>query len=71
MDITIHKENGKTIIQTAQAHPTWVNSLSKGTYSTDGYEQFSYKTYILEDWLAGGRSSGQLSLATPAPVGTS
>ncbi|CYT89900.1 enzyme of poly-gamma-glutamate biosynthesis (capsule formation)%2C putative [Streptococcus suis] len=70
MDLTIQKENGQTSIQTAQAHPTWVNRLSKGTYSTDGYEQFSYQTYILEDWVAGGRYYGQLDLDTQARVDT-
>ncbi len=68
MDIRIQKENGQTSIQTAQAHPTWVNRLSKGTYSTEGYEQFSYQTYILEDWVAGGQYYGQLDEEIQARV---
>lgn len=68
MDITIQKENGQTSIQTAQAHPTWVNRLSKGTYSSEGYEQFAYQTYILQDWVEGGRYYGQLDLDTQARV---
>ncbi|HEL2314576.1 TPA: CapA family protein [Streptococcus suis] len=68
MDIRIQKENGQTSIQTAQAHPTWVNRISQGTYSLDGYERFSYQTYVLEDWVAGGRYYGQLDLDTQARV---
>ncbi|CYU70524.1 CapA family protein [Streptococcus suis] len=68
MDLTIQKENGQTSIRTAQAHPTWVNRLSKGTYSIEGYEQFSYQTYILEDWVAGGQYYGQLDEETQARV---
>lgn len=70
MDITIQKENGQTRIQTAQAHPTWVNRLSKGTYSSEGYEQFAYQTYILQDWVEGGQYYGQLDPDTQARVGT-
>ncbi|HFI0578569.1 TPA: CapA family protein [Streptococcus suis] len=68
MDITIQKENGQTRIQTAQAHPTWVNRLSKGTYSSEGYEQFAYQTYILQDWVEGGQYYGQLDPDTQARV---
>ncbi|HEM3490099.1 TPA: CapA family protein [Streptococcus suis] len=70
MDIRIQKENGQTSIRTAQAHPTWVNRISQGTYSLDGYERFSYQTYVLEDWVAGGRYYGQLALDTQARVDT-
>nr|WP_238145030.1 CapA family protein [Streptococcus suis] len=68
MDLTIQKENGQTSIQTAQAHPTWVNRWSKGTYSSEGYEQFAYQTYILQDWVAGGQYYGQLDEDTQARV---
>ncbi|HEM3614038.1 TPA: CapA family protein [Streptococcus suis] len=70
MDIRIQKEDGQTSIRTAQAHPTWVNRISQGTYSLDGYERFSYQTYVLEDWVAGGRYYGQLDLDTQARVDT-
>ncbi|HEM5962134.1 TPA: CapA family protein [Streptococcus suis] len=70
MDIRIQKENGQTSIRTAQAHPTWVNRISQGTYSLDGYERFSYQSYVLEDWVAGGRYYGQLDLDTQARVDT-
>ncbi|HFR3426409.1 TPA: CapA family protein [Streptococcus suis] len=70
MDFTIQKENGQTSIQTAQAHPTWVNRLSKGTYSSEGYEQFAYQTYILQDWVEGGQYYGQLDPDTQARVDT-
>lgn len=68
MDLTIQKENGQTSIRTAQAHPTWVNRWSKGTYSSEGYEQFAYQTYILQDWVAGGQYYGQLDEDTQARV---
>jgi len=54
MDVTIKKKAGKTTIETAQAHPTWVNRTPKGTYSPDGYPLFLYQTYILEDFIEGG-----------------
>ena len=54
MDVTIKKKAGKTTIETAAAHPTWVNRTPKGTYSPDGYPLFLYQTYILEDFIEGG-----------------
>ena len=54
MDVTIKKKAGKTTIETAEAHPTWVNRTPKGTYSPDGYPLFLYQTYILEDFIDGG-----------------
>ena len=54
MDVTIKKKAGKTTIETASAHPTWVNRTPKGTYSPDGYPLFLYQTYILEDFIEGG-----------------
>lgn len=54
MDVTIKKKAGKTTIETAEAHPTWVNRTPKGTYSPDGYPLFLYQTYILEDFIEGG-----------------
>ena len=54
MDVTIKKKAGKTTIETAVAHPTWVNRTPKGTYSPDGYPLFLYQTYILEDFIEGG-----------------
>ena len=54
MDVTIKKKAGKTTIETAVAHPTWVSRTPKGTYSPDGYPLFLYQTYILEDFIEGG-----------------
>lgn len=64
MDVTLHKKDGKTTIQTAKAHPTWVNRTGPETYTADGYPQFLYQVYILEDWVAGGRYYGQLDQST-------
>ena len=60
MDVTIKKKAGKTTIETAEAHPTWVNRTPKGTYSPDGYPLFLYQTYILEDFIEGGKYRSQL-----------
>ena len=60
MDVTIKKKAGKTIIETAQAHPSWVNRTPKGTYSPEGYPLYLYQTYILEDFIEGGKYRSQL-----------
>ena len=60
MDVTIKKKAGKTIIETAQAHPSWVNRTPKGTYSPEGYPLYLYQTYILDDFIEGGKYRSQL-----------
>lgn len=64
MDVTLEKKDGETIIKTAQAHPTWVNRVSQGTYSPDGFERFTHQTYILEDFIAGGAHYGSVDPET-------
>ena len=64
MDVTIKKKAGKTTIETAEAHPTWVNRTPKGTYSPDGYPLFLYQTYILEDFIEGGAHREKLDEET-------
>ena len=64
MDVTIKKKAGKTTIETAVAHPTWVNRTPKGTYSPDGYPLFLYQTYILEDFIEGGAHREKLDEET-------
>ena len=64
MDVTIKKKAGKTTIETAEAHPTWVNRTPKGTYSPDGYPLFLYQTYILEDFIEGGAHREKLDEKT-------
>lgn len=68
MDLMIEKDGDQTIIKTAQARPTWVNRISQGTYSADGYELFTYQTYILEDFIAGGKHYGSLDADTQARI---
>lgn len=70
MDVTIKKKDGKTRIETAKAHPTWVNRTPKGTYSPEGYPLFLYQTYILEDFIEGGRYREQLDEATKERIDT-
>ena len=64
MDVTIKKKAGKTTIETAVAHPTWVNRTPKGIYSPDGYPLFLYQTYILEDFIEGGAHREKLDEET-------
>ena len=70
MDLTIKKKAGKTTIETAEAHPTWVNRTSKGTYSPDGYLLYLYKTYILEDFIEGGPHRDKLDEETKERIDT-
>ena len=60
MDVTIKKKSGKTTIETAKAHPTWVSRTPKGGYSPEGYPLYLYQTYILEDFIEGGKYRSQL-----------
>ena len=64
MDVTVLKKDGKTTIEAAQAHPTWVNRTAKGGQSTEGYPTYLYQTYILEDFIKGGKYRDRLDAAT-------
>ncbi|WP_248034623.1 CapA family protein [Streptococcus sp. oral taxon 431] len=70
MDVTIKKKAGKTIIETAQAHPSWVSRTPKGGYSPEGYPLYLYQTYILEDFIEGGKYRSQLDEATKQRIDT-
>ena len=70
MDVTIKKKSGKTTIETAQAHPSWVSRTPKGGYSTEGYPLYLYQTYILEDFIEGGKYRSQLDEATKERIDT-
>ena len=70
MDVTIKKKAGKTTIETAKAHPSWVNRTPKGSYSPEGYPLFLYQTYILEDFIEGGSHRDQLDEATKERIDT-
>ena len=70
MDVTIKKKAGKTTIETAKAHPSWVNRTPKGTYSPEGYPLYLYQTYILEDFIEGGKYRSQLDEATKQRIDT-
>ena len=70
MDVTIEKKDGVTSIQSAQAHPTWVSRVAKGTYNETGQELYRYQTYILEDFIEGGQYRNQLDEATQARIDT-
>ena len=70
MDVTIKKKAGKTTIETAQAHPSWVNRTPKGTYSPEGYPLYLYQTYILDDFIEGGKYRSQLDEETKERIDT-
>ena len=70
MDVTIEKTDKGTIIKTAQAHPSWVSRVEKGTYSPEGYPLYTYQTLILEDFIEGGKYRDQLDQATKDRVDT-
>ena len=70
MDVTIKKKAGKTMIETAQAHPSWVSRTPKGGYSPEGYPLYLYQTYILEDFIEGGKYRSQLDEATKQRIDT-
>lgn len=70
MDVTIEKKDGVTTIQTAQAHPTWVSRVPNGRYATDGGPLYTYQTFILEDFIQGGKHREQLDGSTQARIDT-
>ena len=70
MDVTIKKKSGKTTIETVQAHPSWVSRTPKGGYSPEGYPLYLYQTYILEDFIEGGKYRSQLDEATKQRIDT-
>lgn len=70
MDVTIKKKSGKTTIETAQAHPSWVSRTPKGGYSPEGYPLYLYQTYILEDFIEGGKYRSQLDEDTKERIDT-
>ena len=70
MDVTIKKKSGKTTIETAKAHPSWVSRTPKGGYSPEGYPLYLYQTYILEDFIEGGKYRSQLDEATKQRIDT-
>ena len=70
MDVTIKKKSGKTTIEMAQAHPSWVSRTPKGGYSPEGYPLYLYQTYILEDFIEGGKYRSQLDEATKQRIDT-
>ncbi|WP_270774771.1 CapA family protein [Streptococcus anginosus] len=70
MDVTIEKSKKGTIIKNVQAHPSWVSRVAKGTYSPEGYPLYTYQTYILEDFIEGGKYRDKLDQATKERIDT-
>ena len=70
MDVTIEKTDKGTIIKKAQAHPSWVSRVEKGTYSPEGYPLYTYQTLILEDFIEGGKYRNQLDQETKDRIDT-
>ncbi|CRH90923.1 Bacterial capsule synthesis protein PGA_cap [Chlamydia trachomatis] len=70
MDVTFEKKAGKTRIQTATAHPTWVSRVPNGQYAADGGPFYTYQTFVLEDFIEGGQHRDQLDEDTKARIDT-
>ena len=70
MDVTIKKKVGKTTIETAKAHPSWVNRTPKGTYSPEGYPLFLYQPISQKILSEGGSHRDQLDEATKERIDT-
>ena len=70
MDVTVEKSKKGTIIKNVQAHPSWVSRVAKGTYSPEGYPLYTYQTYILEDFIEGGKYRDKLDQATKERIDT-
>lgn len=68
MDLTIEKSGGKTQIKTAKAHPTWVSKIPKGSRASNGFPQYLYQTYILEDFIEGRKHRYRLDEKTKIRV---
>lgn len=52
------------------AHLTWVNRTPKGTTSPEGYPLYTYQTYILEDFIKGGKYRNKLDEETKERIDT-
>lgn len=63
VDLTIKKDNTHTYLAQAKVHPTWVNRVPNGK-SGHGFGLFDYSTYVLEDWIEGGKYYGKLDSQT-------
>ena len=70
MDVTVEKSQKGTIIKKVQAHPSWVSRVAKGTYSPEGYPLYTYQTYILEDFIEGGKYRDKLDQVTKERIDT-
>lgn len=68
LDFTLEKDGDKTIIKTAEARPTWVSRTPKGTRSPDGIALYKYQTFILEDFIEGGKHRSLLDAQTRARI---
>lgn len=63
MDVTLEKKEGRTRIQMAKAHPTWVSRVPK-----EGTDLFTYQTFVLEDFIEGGPNRHLLDDETKARI---
>jgi enzyme of poly-gamma-glutamate biosynthesis (capsule formation), putative len=70
MDVTIEKTPKGTQIKSAQAHPSWVSRVEKGATSADGSPLYTYQTWILDDFIEGGKYRDKLDQETRARIDT-
>lgn len=70
MDVTLEKKGGMTSIQTATARPTWVSRVPNGRFAADGGTLYTYQTFVLEDFIEGGKHRNQLDEETKQRIDT-
>ncbi|MGT2934910.1 CapA family protein [Streptococcus castoreus] len=68
MDLTFEKKGEKTTIKTVKAHPTMVLAKAKGTYSSEGFDLYNYRTIVLEDFIKGGKYYDKIDAETQEKV---
>lgn len=68
VDITFEKKEGKTVLKTAQIHPTLVEVTKRGVIGSDGYELADYRILVLEDFIKGGSRRHELDASMIAKV---
>ena len=70
-NVTIKKKSGKTTIETAQAHPSWVSRTPKGGYSPRRLPTLSLpKPISWKIFIEGGKYRDQLDEATKERIDT-
>ena len=70
MDVTVEKSGVKHESRQQRLIRPGLAGHQRGTYSPEGYELYHYQTYILEDWIEGGKYREKLDEDTKDRVDT-